>query len=292
MEGSTSDYPKYGGVIAGLTDKKFGFIKSEGSSRDIFFHERDIFFHENELTNVRFDDLRQGDKVGFDAIYASKGVVATNVGKNGSSQPFPWDIDPEIEDLATTTDDIDPEIEDLTTAKDDIDRPAYGSVEFAVENFSQNLAKAIATDPDQIEYVEWRDLERLVAETLSGLGFDVELTPGSNDGGKDIVITQKADFGSKSYYVEIKHWKTEVGLGPVEEFLHIIYRDGQDGGIFLSTNGFRPIVMENYISIKRKLVKLGTKNKIIALCKNYVRRKNGVWGASRNIEDILFEDTI
>jgi CspA family cold shock protein len=62
------------GIIAGLTDKGFGFIKVEG-------REKDLFFHSNELTNVKFDDLRQGDKLEFEVEEGDKGPKAVRVSK-------------------------------------------------------------------------------------------------------------------------------------------------------------------------------------------------------------------
>ena len=62
------------GTIAGLTDKGFGFIKIEGE-------EKDLFFHSNELVNVRFDDLRQGDKMSFEVADSPRGKQATKVSK-------------------------------------------------------------------------------------------------------------------------------------------------------------------------------------------------------------------
>jgi len=62
------------GIIAGLTDKGFGFIKVEG-------REKDLFFHSNELVNVRFDDLRQGDKLEFEVEEGEKGPKAVKVSK-------------------------------------------------------------------------------------------------------------------------------------------------------------------------------------------------------------------
>ena len=43
------------GTIKRLTDKGFGFI-SDGS-------DKDLFFHSSALQGVRFDDLREGQKV-------------------------------------------------------------------------------------------------------------------------------------------------------------------------------------------------------------------------------------
>ena len=62
------------GTIVGLTDKGFGFIRREGQ-------DKDLFFHMNELRNVQFDELRQGDKVSFEVGEGPKGPNAVNVSK-------------------------------------------------------------------------------------------------------------------------------------------------------------------------------------------------------------------
>lgn len=62
------------GTIARLTDRGFGFIKREGM-------EKDLFFHSNELKNVEFKDLKEGDKVTFEVTESEKGPNATNVNR-------------------------------------------------------------------------------------------------------------------------------------------------------------------------------------------------------------------
>lgn len=62
------------GTIARLTDRGFGFIKREGA-------EKDLFFHSNELKNVEFKDLHEGDKVTFDVAESPKGPNAVNVNR-------------------------------------------------------------------------------------------------------------------------------------------------------------------------------------------------------------------
>jgi CspA family cold shock protein len=62
------------GTIARLTEKGFGFIKVEGQ-------EKDIFFHSNELLNVKFDELREGDKVSFEVAQSPKGPNAIKVSR-------------------------------------------------------------------------------------------------------------------------------------------------------------------------------------------------------------------
>jgi len=63
------------GTIARLVkDKGFGFIKVEGM-------EKDLFFHTNELKNIAFEQLQEGDTVSFEVGDSPKGPNAVNVSK-------------------------------------------------------------------------------------------------------------------------------------------------------------------------------------------------------------------
>ena len=62
------------GTIARVTDKGFGFINRAGE-------EKDLFFHSNDLVSVRFDELREGDKVTFEVAEGPKGLNAVNVNR-------------------------------------------------------------------------------------------------------------------------------------------------------------------------------------------------------------------
>lgn len=62
------------GTIARLMEKGFGFIAVEG-------REKDLFFHSNELQNVDFDSLNEGDAVEFEITEGQKGPQASNVSK-------------------------------------------------------------------------------------------------------------------------------------------------------------------------------------------------------------------
>ena len=63
------------GKIARLMDGKgFGFIAIEGQ-------EKDLFFHANELQNVAFADLAEGDELEFEVEEGPKGPNAVNVNR-------------------------------------------------------------------------------------------------------------------------------------------------------------------------------------------------------------------
>jgi len=60
------------GTIKKLTDKGFGFIAIDGE-------EKDLFFHRNELKDVTYEELKEGDRVSFEKADSPKGPNATNV---------------------------------------------------------------------------------------------------------------------------------------------------------------------------------------------------------------------
>ena len=62
------------GIVAKKTDKGFGFIKRDNQ-------DKDLFFHSNELQNISFDALQEGDKVSFEVGDSPKGPNAVNVSK-------------------------------------------------------------------------------------------------------------------------------------------------------------------------------------------------------------------
>lgn len=62
------------GTIARLTDRGFGFITPSDGGKDIFFHS-------NELKEVQYSELREGDKVTFEVAEGPKGLNATQVSR-------------------------------------------------------------------------------------------------------------------------------------------------------------------------------------------------------------------
>jgi CspA family cold shock protein len=59
------------GVIKRLTDKGFGFIDIGGG--------KDLFFHMSAVEGVRFEDLKQGQRVSFTEGQGPKGPRAEKV---------------------------------------------------------------------------------------------------------------------------------------------------------------------------------------------------------------------
>jgi restriction system protein len=162
-----------------------------------------------------------------------------------------------------------------------------------IRSISHNFAKAVAAEPEMLEHLEWRDLERMMARILEGLGFKVTLTPPSKDGGKDLVLTYSATQDDLSVIIELKHWrsKKKVGRASVEDFLQVIVREGRAGGLFISTSEYTSDAFEGLTQIERRTLRFGNRTKIVLLARNYVRAASGLWSAPSDLTEVLFQST-
>ncbi len=164
----------------------------------------------------------------------------------------------------------------------------------AINDLCVRLCQIIARDGNALRQVEWRELERVIATALSGIGFDVTLTPASKDGGKDVVATCLLRGRRLVYYLEIKHWRSakRVNEDPIFDFVEVNACEGTDGGLFLSTSGFTTGVFSQLSELCQQRVRLGGKEKIVSLCQHFVRRSRGIWTTGQILPRVLFERTI
>jgi restriction system protein len=167
-------------------------------------------------------------------------------------------------------------------------------VHLIVRQVSGTFARLIAEDPRILDHLEWRDLERTVAEVFGGLGFGVNLTPAAKDGGKDIVLECLVQGSRATYIVEIKHWRSgsRVGGTALRDFLSVIVREKRDGGLFLSTYGYCNNAFAQLTEIDRRNLRFGQREKIVALCRSYVRVRSGIWSPPQNLAEVLYDGTL
>lgn len=165
-------------------------------------------------------------------------------------------------------------------------------VTIAIETLSDTLCELVAQKPYLLMDIEWRDLERIIARSLAGIGFSVELTPPSNDGGKDVIAYCKINNKMLKFYIEIKHWtKNKVGAKDISSFVEVNVTDKTSGGLFLSTSGYSDNVYRSLSRITKQVVRIGDKNKVITLCKRYLTTKTGMFFPQSILPQILFEES-
>jgi restriction endonuclease Mrr len=165
------------------------------------------------------------------------------------------------------------------------------AVKAAVKNLSVELVKLIAERQDALHAIEWRQLEHVVATALEGLGFHVELTPPSKDGGKDVIASCWLKGQKKAYFIEIKHWRSgkRVLSQSVFDFLEVNVREKSDGGVFISTSGFSSCAYSCLTEFQKANIHLGDSNKIVWMCRQFVRTAGGIWKTGTNLSDLLFK---
>lgn len=106
---------------------------------------------------------------------------------------------------------------------------------------SSELIKQLAADPRQLYLLQPRKFEELVAELLHDMGSDVQLTPESKDGGRDVLASITTPFGNLLVIVECKRYAEhrKVGAAIVERFLWTVdRRDRASFGILATTSSF------------------------------------------------------
>jgi hypothetical protein len=131
----------------------------------------------------------------------------------------------------------------LRVAKDLRDEAARRRCVIALrESIVETVRVEFRRDPKILNRIDPRDFERLVAELLESMGYEVELTPQTRDGGRDI-LARATLRPSKPllYIVECKRWHEDrrIDVGDVRQFLYVVREhDRASGGMFVTTAYF------------------------------------------------------
>lgn len=167
-------------------------------------------------------------------------------------------------------------------------------IQLLIRSISHEFATLVAANPESLDHLEWRDLERMMARVMEGLGFETTLTPPSKDGGKDLILVCDATDGEESFIVELKHWRSgkRVGKEEASDFLQVIVAEKRAGGLFLSTSGYSADTFEGLTEVTRQRLRFGDRTKIVLLAQTYQRACQGLWSPPTELPEVLFEATV
>ena len=117
-----------------------------------------------------------------------------------------------------------------------------GGREFAVEleEVSNELLTYLARKPEDLRIINPRKFEEVLAEIFKNQGYEVELTPPSRDGGRDLMLVQKASIGSILTLVECKRYSetNKVGVGVVRSLYGVVESERATNGLVATTSYF------------------------------------------------------
>lgn len=123
----------------------------------------------------------------------------------------------------------------------------------------RRLLSLIAQEPRVLGAIEHRRFEEMVATLLSDLGWDeVELMPGSHDGGKDIIASRRdVRTGNRLVvFFECKHWCSgkRVHVQVVTKLARVVADSRVSAGVLIATGGFAPTLVEQQMNFERSKI--------------------------------------
>lgn len=109
-----------------------------------------------------------------------------------------------------------------------------------VNEINDWMLNELKKNPTDLYQLSSRRFEELIAEIFIRKGYNVELTPATRDGGKDIYVAYKNDFGSFLYVVECKKYKPnhKVRVNVLRDLYGVLSKEKATYGIAVTTSYF------------------------------------------------------
>jgi len=107
------------------------------------------------------------------------------------------------------------------------------------ENFlDQAFLDYLAANSENLEYIHWRNFERMCAEYFKRQGYEVVLGPGTNDGGVDIRAFSKDDRQLPLLLIQCKRYSKEnkVDIPTVKAFYSDVEYEKAKHGLIATTS--------------------------------------------------------
>jgi restriction system protein len=106
----------------------------------------------------------------------------------------------------------------------------------------QKLINYLSANPNKLEFMHWRNFERLTAEFFNRQNYSVELGPGTNDGGVDVRVYDKKDKNKPYIIIQCKRHKESnaVKIETVKSFFTDVDFEGAKKGLIATTSSIVP----------------------------------------------------
>ena len=105
---------------------------------------------------------------------------------------------------------------------------------------NEELIRYLAVHPEKLYEVDPRKFEEIVADIFRDRGFDVNLTPRTRDGGRDIQAIHHSSLGAFLYLIECKRYSSsrKVGVELVRALYGVKQREHAAAGVLVTTSSF------------------------------------------------------
>lgn len=142
-----------------------------------------------------------------------------------------------------------------------IEKELYNSTLFDIKStiiitdINDEIKKFFKKYPQKLYDINPRKFEELVASILADLGFDVQLTQATRDGGRDIIANIKNAVTDFLAYIECKRYSPEntIGVGIIRQVSGVHYLRKPSKSIIVTTSFFTKDAKEEAKLIENQL---------------------------------------
>jgi len=102
------------------------------------------------------------------------------------------------------------------------------------------LAQSVLREPESLYRLPPRKFEEFIAAILEDLGWEVNLTPATSDGGRDIIAVVPSEIGSLLCLVEVKRYRQDrkVGVELVRQLYGTVAHEEASYGLLVTSSSF------------------------------------------------------
>ena len=217
--------------------KGYGFIKPDGSNKDIFLHI-------TEVQKAGLTGLKDNDKISFEMISDSRSNKQS-AGNLDLARSFRIVIDQNgqkaIKSIATI------QAEMLELEKIQLKNVVEGSSKLLFAEPVLRIIDRITQDQTLLKQLSPREFEEFCLELLNREGWEGRFLSAWNqkDGGIDIVAMRRLGGGLQtSIAVQCKHTSRRVDARPIREISSVRSRVGAHIGVVMTTSTFTKDALE------------------------------------------------
>lgn len=136
--------------------------------------------------------------------------------------------------------DINPALRDQLWPKNHVDSSKLKEIEHEFKLANEQIKRYFAKSPNDLHLLSPRKFENLIASILEDMGFKIELTPKSKDGGYDIRAIKKEDLGPILYLIECKKYAphNRVGVELVRNLDSVRSLEKANSAVLVTTSHF------------------------------------------------------
>ncbi len=138
------------------------------------------------------------------------------------------------------------------------------------------IIERLKRTPEDLHKISPRKFEELIAELIQDMGWEIELTPQSKDGGKDIIAALHTDLGRFLCLIEAKHYNPSrpVQVGLVKQLYGTFIDEGANSAMLVTSSTFTKgakefqskheyqLSLRDYSDIIKWIQNYGTKDRV------------------------------